>query len=101
MDAKIHADIVNTPCTCGEIHREKANYYCTVVDRLANDGSRDRVGLLAGPFGTHRAALVMLPRAEAKAKEVNGRAHWYGFGTVAMKLSYDKPGVLNSLLGIS
>ena len=79
--------------TCTEKHAG-GNYYVSVVD-----GSR--VGLLAGPFPLHRIALEWVDRAKAKAEEVNSRAFWYAYGTVSMKDGYNKPGVLNELLGIN
>lgn len=75
-----------------------ANYYVTVVDRLANDGSRDRIGLLAGPFREHGDAESLITYIRNKAVEIDRRAVFYGFGTVAMKPSYTKPGRLNHLL---
>jgi hypothetical protein len=88
------------PCPCGSEHTEPANFYVSVLDRLSNDGSRDRFGVIAGPFATHAEALSMVEPAKRKAQEVDRRAHFYGFGTVAMLPTYTQAGVLNDLLGL-
>lgn len=84
-------------CTCGERHHPAANYYVSIAD----DGHPPRMGLLAGPFTTHAEALSWVRRTNDVACDVDPRAHFCGFGTVAMKPSYTKPGKLNHLLGIS
>ncbi len=70
------------------------NYYVSVVDG-------PQFGLLAGPFPTHAEALAMVNEAQTKAEEVNRKAIWYAYGTVRMADDYNKPGVLNSLLGLA
>jgi len=72
---------------------QPGNYYVSVKDG-------QRVGLLAGPFKTHAEALAMADRAKAKANEVNPWSAFMAFGTLRMKDDYDKPGVLNALLGL-
>jgi hypothetical protein len=80
-------------CDCPERHHDGATYYASVI-------SGTRVGLLAGPFADHAEALAILPRAKEAAEGVDPRAFWYAFGTLARLDGYDKPGVLNDLLGI-
>lgn len=68
-------------------------YYCTVKDG-------ERLGLLAGPFRSHKTALDMLPQARAVARERDPFSAFYAFGTVKMKEDFSRPGVLNDLLGV-
>jgi len=82
-------------CRCAERHHQLANYYVSVMD-----GSK--WALLLGPFGEHDEALAWVDRARELALaryNPEGRAHWYGYGTVAMAAGYTKPGMLNKQLG--
>ena len=72
--------------------RDNPCFYVSVVD-----GSR--LGLLAGPFQTHKEALGMVDQARATAQRRNAWAWFYAFGTVKMK-NGNKPGVLNEDLGL-
>ena len=58
-----------------------------------------RVGLLLGPFETHAEALAHARDAFAKACDVDPWAAFDAVGTVRMRDGYDRPGVLNGLLG--
>ena len=80
-------------CECGERHHPGANYYVSVID-----GKRWRC--LAGPFRTHSDALSMVPATCDKANELDVRAAFYAFGTVAMAQDYTEPGFLNEHLGL-
>lgn len=40
-------------------------FYVSVLDRLVNDGSRDRYAFLAGPFATHQEALDLVDACSA------------------------------------
>mgnify|MGYP001606612296 FL=1 len=86
-------------CDCGErlLHAHGAAFYVSIYDRHGNMG-KGRIGLLAGPFTTHAEALRWVEPARKKAEEVNDRALWYAFGTLAMKDGYSQPGTLNHLL---
>ena len=86
-------------CDCGEylLHNHGVAFYVSIYDRHGNMG-KGRIGLLAGPFTTHAEALRWIEPARKKAEEVNDRALWYAFGTLAMKAGYCKPGALNTLL---
>lgn len=89
-------------CICGETHQDGANYYVSVVRDTAKGPNSD-YRLLAGPFTDHADALAMVDRARelALAKyNPEGRAYWYGYGTVAMAEDYRKPGILNEQLGL-
>ena len=81
------------PCECGERHHPGANYYVSVID-----GKRWRC--LAGPFRTHSDALAMVVATSDKASELDVRAAFYAFGTVAMAQDYTEPGFLNGQLGL-
>ena len=83
-------------CTCGAQHHASANYYVSVV----RDHKFDDARLLYGPFAAHAAALANVRIANNKACDVDPRAHWYSFGTVAMAADYTKPGILNHLLPV-
>ena len=81
-------------CRCGEQHHQAANYYVSVVD-----GSR--VVLAAGPYPEHDRALAYVEpvRRIVEARyNPGGRAHWYGYGTTAMRPTYAEPGKLNAEL---
>ena len=54
-----------------------------------------RWNVLLGPFAQHADALAQVEPVRAKAKELNDRAVWYGFGTVCMKDDFKKPALLN------
>ena len=87
------------PCDLPLLHEHGANFYVSVFDREGN-GGKGRHGLLAGPFTTHAEALRYVEPARRKAEEVNERAIWYAYGTLAMKDGHNKPGILNNLLGL-
>ena len=67
-------------------------YYVSVLN-----GSQK--GLLAGPYDAHQEALDMVEPARKIAQEVDPWAWFHAFGTCKMPEGYDKPGVLNHLLG--
>ena len=73
------------------------NYYVSIFDREANNG-KGRLGLLLGPYPTHRQALDLVNDGRRLAERVNDRAVWWGVGTVKMPDSYSAAGVLNDLL---
>jgi hypothetical protein len=58
-----------------------------------------RYTFLAGPFNTHQEALDLVDSARTKANEVDPRAWFYAYGTAQAPEGYEKPGVLNDLLG--
>lgn len=61
-------------------------------------GAHSPTVLALGPFLTHQEALAHVDRVRlAVLSRFNpeGRAHWYGYGTVAMGAGYAKPGRLN------
>ena len=78
-------------CECGEVHHFKANYYVSAEDA-------GRSVLLAGPYKTHAEALHNENLVRQIALKNDPLAAFYSFGTVAMKHSYAKPGILNSYL---
>ena len=70
------------------------NYYVSVVDGK-------RKAFLAGPFrDDHKAALDMIPAARKAAEEADPKAVFYAFGIARTDHDYDRPGVLNSHLGL-
>lgn len=92
-----------TPCPCGGEHHEGAAYYASVIEDPQR-GPDSRMVLAAGPFPTHQEALAQVDRVRTAVLErwnPNGRAHWYGYGTVAVKAGYDRPGKLNAELGLA
>lgn len=68
---------------------ESGNWYVYVADA-------GRVGLLAGPFPVHQAAIDAAPTVRALAEEADSFAVFYEFGTVVMAESYTTPGLLNA-----
>ena len=69
------------------------HFYVSVVD-----GSK--VGLLAGPFPTHKQALNLVDDARELAQEADPFACFYAYGTLS--LSTDKRrGVFNKALDIA
>lgn len=50
------------------------------VSCVETDGRR-RKSLLAGPYGTHAAALAQVRKVTRMANDVDPRAVWYAFGT--------------------
>ena len=80
-------------CHCGERHYQGAAYYVSVTD-----GGPDRAVLAVGPFTEHYEALA---NVDAVSRLINdryspgGRAHWYSYGTVAMRCGYARPGKIN------
>lgn len=78
-------------CTCGQTHHDGANYYVSCVDG-------PRQALLAGPYKTHAEALSAIEPVRNVAYEFDPKSWFYGFGTMAMKTEYTKPGILNAHL---
>ena len=109
IDAYVHAEkechnnaIVVGACSCGQPHPEGARYYASVVER-PGDPETPMV-LAAGPFPSHPEALAMVDRVRALVLarfNPDGRAHWYGFGSVAMGGDFKTPGTLNAELGVA
>ena len=90
------------PCACGAAHPDGARYYASVVER-PGDPETPMV-LAAGPFPTHPEALAMVDRVRALVLarfNPGGRAHWYAFGSVAMRGDFDEPGKLNAEFGLA
>lgn len=79
-----HDDLMTLNTTPG-------HYYVTVIDG-------DRYGVLAGPFDSHAEALSWVDDVSKEARKADPKAFWYAYGTA--KIDSDKPGVLNSRLGI-
>jgi hypothetical protein len=79
------------------VHQQEASYYVSVIDG-------DRHILALGPFQEHNEALA---RVDAVNLEVNanwsdnGRAWFYGYGTARMPSTYNRPGKLNDVLGLT
>lgn len=80
---------METVCDCGQTHHEGSNYYVSVVD------GPKKFQVLAGPYKTHQEALALVPTVTRIAQDVDPRAAFYAFGTVAMKPDFTKPGILN------
>lgn len=68
-------------------------FYVSVVDGK-------RVGLLAGPFATHKQALDLVDKAKEKAEEIDPFACFYAFGTLSLATG-KREGVFNKALDIS
>ena len=69
------------------------HYYVSMVDG-------QRFALLTGPFDTHREALDSVSKARDKACEIDGRAHFYSFGTCRMEITANpRRGALDMLKG--
>lgn len=82
-------------CKCGEVaHYQGASYYVSV-----SDGPEHR--LVVGPFPEHDQALA---HVDAARREIlahwnpGGRAHWYGYGTCAVKGGSTILGKLNDVI---
>jgi len=75
-------------------------FYVSVLDRLANDGSRDRYAFLAGPFATHQEALDLVDACSAHALAYHDRAEFYHYGTLSLPRDYPNLplGLFNALL---
>lgn len=69
------------------------------VSLIRGAGKSRKVGLLAGPFDTHDAALGMVDRARQEASKVDPWTDFDAVGTMSIE-GYDKPGALNSRLGL-
>lgn len=98
IEAYVHA-VPAPACTCTD-HPEGATFYASVIES-PDRGPDSPMVLAAGPFPTHGEALAVVDRVRTVvlAKwNPGGRAHWFGFGTTAMKRSYTKPGKLNAEL---
>lgn len=88
-------------CSCGEPHHPGARYYVSVVE-IPERGADSPTVLAAGPFVTHAQARGWIdPVRQYVLDHYNphGRAHWYGYGTVAMGPTYTEPGKLNAAVG--
>lgn len=71
-------------------------YYVSVIDG-------PRRALLAGPWPTHAEALAMVETVRTKACELDGRGHWYAFGTARLPNDDSVPiraGSLNKHFGL-
>lgn len=66
------------------------HFYVSVVDG-------GRVGLLAGPFATHKEALDLVDEAQELAQEADPFACFYAFGTLSLATGKRK-GVFNKEL---
>ena len=87
-------------CRCGALHHQEAAYYVSVWEN-PDSCALGRVVLALGPFQEHDEALahVETVRREVEAHwNPNGRAHWYGYGTTAMRPGYAVPGKLNLVI---
>ena len=85
-------------CTCGERHHPGSRYYVSVIER-PDMGAESPMILALGPFLTHQEAIAHVDRVRlAVLSRFNpeGRADWYGYGTVAMAGDYSTPGRLNA-----
>ena len=82
-------------CPCGEefFHAHGSGFYVSVQDA-------GKTGLLAGPFTTHAEALRHVEDVREAAYKADSRAHFYAFGTLAIKDGERKPGILNKRLGL-
>jgi hypothetical protein len=54
-----------------------------------------RTVLLAGPFKKHADALAAVDKYKKRAHDVDPKAHWYSYGTVAMPRSFKETGKLS------
>ena len=70
------------------------HHYVSVIDG-------PRYGLLLGPYPTRREAERNVERARIKAREVNDRAIWYGYGTCRVTTGSPRPGRFNDLIGMT
>ena len=68
------------------------HFYASVVDGK-------RVGLLAGPFPTHKEALDLADQARELAQEADPFACFYAFGTLSLSTG-KRRGVFNNALDI-
>lgn len=78
-------------CNCGQEHFEGADYFVSVVREpygVAN------TRLLLGPWADHATALRYVEPARKVAEELDSRAIWYAYGTVAIKDATQR-GILN------
>jgi hypothetical protein len=80
-------------CTCGEKHTPGAKYFVSAMDG-------NRFWLMAGPFPSHPEALEMVNVVNAMACDLDPRACFFAWGTVAMKSDCVKSGRMNELLKI-
>ena len=69
------------------------HFYVSVVDG-------GRVGLLAGPFPTHKEALDLVDASKRLAQEADPFACFYAYGTLSMATG-KRQGVFNRALDIS
>jgi hypothetical protein len=70
---------------------DPGGFYVTVKDH-------GKTGWLAGPYGTHEAALADVADVKRVAEAVNDRAVFYAFGTARIKTGERPDGLLNKLL---
>lgn len=71
-------------------------FYCTVIRQ---QGERQRVGWLLGPYGTKAEAEGHVWRAQASAQAIDPRCAWDSFGVTRLERDGElPPGVLNSLI---
>jgi hypothetical protein len=74
-------------------------YYVSVCE--SPDSADTKWRPVLGPFTTHaqaRAHVDAVTRYALDHYNPGGRAHWYGYGTVAMAPGYTTPGLLNAAL---
>lgn len=74
-------------------HTEPRDYFVSIVRGA-------RRGLLAGPFGSHTAALAMVEPAKAEAQRVDAWTDFDAFGTCSLPIGSGRRGVLNDKLGV-
>jgi hypothetical protein len=84
-------------CPCGQRHHLGATYYASVIKDPAL-GPKSQTVLAAGPYLTHPEALAVVNivrRIVLDRYDRDGRACWFGYGTVGMRHDFTPPGKLN------
>jgi hypothetical protein len=75
-------------CECGAKHTAGSKYYVSAIDGK-------KTVLLSGPYATHAEAVALVDEIKDLAIKLDPKAAFASFGTVAMKSTYRKKGILD------
>lgn len=83
-----------SPATQQEPDTQSGDYFVSVLDRISNDGNRDRYALASGPYSTHQAAIADIETVREISEQHDPRTQFLAFGTCRLDPKSGRIGVL-------